>query len=72
MWILDRMEEGKAVLLDEENHCLLVPKEQFCPSCQEGDVVEQNSQNIWMTNPEQTAQERKKSEMLLQLLNKKM
>ncbi len=72
MWILDRMEDGKAVLLDEENNSLLVPIDQLCQNCKEGDVVEKNLENIWTPNPEQTAKERQKSENLLKLLYKKI
>ena len=63
---LDRFEEEKAVLIDENDTVQIVEKN-LCPQCKEGDIlIWQHGK--WVTDQLATQEQRKITEQLLQHL----
>lgn len=64
---LDRFEQEKAILIDENNIVQIVEKA-LCPQCKEGDIVIWQ-QDRWITDPIATREQRKITQQLLQQLS---
>lgn len=71
MLIVDRFEENKAVIFDEDKQ-LIISREEVSAAVREGDVIYKDDSGIYITNKEST--ERKRDEnlaLLRRILNKK-
>lgn len=70
MLIVDRFEEDKAVVFDDEKQIIL-DRDKLSPFVQEGDVITLSDNGIYITDKEQTDRRRNDNLSLLQkLLNK--
>lgn len=70
--ILDRIEDGKAVFLLEPNNTeWLVEKNKLAPTIKEGDVVIISETNEIITQPQETADMKKRIAEKLEKLRKK-
>lgn len=70
MLIVDRFEEDKAVVFDDEKQIIL-DRDKLSPFVKEGDVITLSDNGIYITDKEQTDRRRNDNLSLLQkLLNK--
>lgn len=70
MLIVDRFEEDKAVVFDDEKRIIL-SRDLLSPFVKEGDVITLSDNGIYITDKEQTDRRRNDNVYLLQkLLNK--
>lgn len=70
MLIVDRFEEDKAVVFDDEKQIIL-DRDKLSPFVKEGDVITLSDNGIYITDKEQTDRRRNDNVDLLQkLLNK--
>lgn len=70
MLIVDRFEEDKAVIFDDEKQIIL-DRDKLSPFVKEGDVITLSDNGIYITDKEQTDRRRNDNLSLLQkLLNK--
>lgn len=70
MLIVDRFEEDKAVVFDDEKRIIL-DRDKLSPFVKEGDVITLSDNGIYITDKEQTDRRRNDNVDLLQkLLNK--
>lgn len=70
MLIVDRFEEDKAVVFDDEKQIIL-DRDKLSPFVKEGDVITLSDNGIYITDKEQTDRRRNDNVNLLQkLLNK--
>lgn len=70
MLIVDRFEEDKAVIFDDEKQIIL-DRDKLSPFVKEGDVITLSDNGIYITDKEQTDRRRNDNVDLLQkLLNK--
>lgn len=70
MLIVDRFEEDKAVVFDDEKQIIL-DRDKLSPFVKEGDVITISDNGIYITDKEQTDRRRNDNVDLLQkLLNK--
>lgn len=71
MLTVDRFEEDKAVIIDDDEKQLIISREKFSPDVNEGDVVVLSDDDIFITDKIET--DRRKSGnigLLNKLLNK--
>ncbi len=68
MTVLDRTEQGKAVLLQDDKQALVVEIDCLAPECRQGDVVVLQEDGLWHTDLAATQKEREKSQHLLKQL----
>ena len=66
MYQIDRMEEGRLVVLDEEGRSLLLQPHQLASPAAEGDVILPGPDGLWRVDAEATATLRQKNHALLQ------
>lgn len=66
MYQIDRMEEGRLVVLDEEGRSLLLHPHQLAGPAAEGDVILPSPDGLWRVDAEATATLRQKNQALLQ------
>ena len=70
MLVVDRFEEDKAVIFDDEKQIIL-DRDKLSPFVKEGDVITLSDNGIYITDKEQTDRRRNDNVDLLQkLLNK--
>lgn len=65
MYWIDRIEEGRLVVLDDEGRSLLLQPGQLDGPAAEGDVISPSSDGRWRTDPAATAARRQKNQALL-------
>ena len=66
MYQIDRMEEGRLVVLDEEGRSLLLHPHPLAGPAAEGDVSLPGPDGLWRVDAEATAALRQKNQALLQ------
>ena len=71
MLTVDRFEEDKAVLIDDDGNRLIIDRAKLSPDVKEGDVTVLSDNGIYVPDKEKTEQMRNDNLSLLQkLLNK--
>lgn len=66
MYQIDRIEEGRLVVLDDKGRSLLLQPHQLAGPAAEGDVILPGPDGLWRVDAEATATLRQKNQALLQ------